>query len=168
MEYVERLHGDQACACARHFYDSNGIFLFLLFWWSTEFTCVFCQRKWPSGHVSRRKTNVSGNLWHLRKSKHGLLIMKDLMRLNRDAHYWYTGGKHFLLRTQFGGVMSHDRFFQIWRYLYLLTPVDRTMQVTNFTRSATFWTNWEQVSWRNLCGTKMWQWTKPWYLLKVA
>ena len=56
------------------------------------------------------------------KAYYGLLIMKDLMRLDRDAHYWYTGGKYFLLRSQFGGVMSRDHFFQNRRYLYFVDP----------------------------------------------
>ena len=62
------------------------------------------------------------------KAYYGLLIMKDILRLDRDAHYWHTGAEHFLLSTKFGGVMSRDRFFQIRRYLYFVDPkkdVDR-------------------------------------------
>ena len=39
---------------------------------------------------------------------YGLLIMKDIIHLHRDAHYWSTSDSHFLLRTQFSAVMSHD------------------------------------------------------------
>ena len=63
------------------------------------------------------------------KTFYGLLIMKDMIRLDRDAHYWSTSDSHYLLRTQFGAVMSRDRFFQIRRYLYFVdpcTPVDRS------------------------------------------
>ena len=56
------------------------------------------------------------------KAYYGLLIMKDILRLDRDAHYWYTGAEYFLLSTKFGGVMSRDRFFQIHRYLYFVVP----------------------------------------------
>ena len=59
------------------------------------------------------------------KAFYGLLIMKDILRLDRDAHYWHVGAKHFLLRTQFSGVMSRDRFFQIRRYLYFVDPKKR-------------------------------------------
>jgi len=44
---------------------------------------------------------------------YGLVIMKDIIKLDRDAHYWYQRGKHFLLFTISGNVMSRDRFFQI-------------------------------------------------------
>ena len=53
---------------------------------------------------------------------YGLLIMKDIIKLDRDHHYWHQGGDHFLLYTRFGQVMSRDRFFQIKRYLYFVDP----------------------------------------------
>ena len=58
------------------------------------------------------------------KVYYGLVIMKDIIKLDRDAHYWHQGGKHFLLYTRFGNVMSRDRFFQIRRYLYFVDPRD--------------------------------------------
>ena len=58
------------------------------------------------------------------KVYYGLAIMKDIIKLDRDAHYWHQGGKHFLLYTRFGNVMSRDRFFQIRRYLYFVDPRD--------------------------------------------
>ena len=48
--------------------------------------------------------------------------MKDILRLDRDAHYWYTGAEYFLVSTKFGGVMSRDQFFQTRRYLYFVDP----------------------------------------------
>ena len=56
------------------------------------------------------------------KAYYGLLIMKDILQLDRDAHYWYTGAEYILLSTKFGGVMSRDQFFQIRRYLYFVDP----------------------------------------------
>ena len=58
------------------------------------------------------------------KAYYGLVIMKDIIKLDRDAHYWHQGGEHFLLYTRFGNVMSRDRFFQIHRYLYFVDPRD--------------------------------------------
>ena len=58
------------------------------------------------------------------KVYYGLVIMKDIIELDRDAHYWHQGGKHFLLYTRFGNVMSRDRFFQIHQYLYFVDPRD--------------------------------------------
>ena len=58
------------------------------------------------------------------KAYYGLVIMKDIIKLDRDAHYWHQGGKRFLLYTRFGNVISRDRFFQIHRYLYFVDPRD--------------------------------------------
>ena len=53
---------------------------------------------------------------------YGLLIVKNILRLDHDAHYWHTGAEYFLLSTKFGGVMSRDRFFQIHWSLYFVDP----------------------------------------------
>ena len=58
------------------------------------------------------------------KVYYGLVSMKDIIKLDRDAHYWHQGSKHFLLCTRFGNVMSRDRFFQIHWYLYFVDPRD--------------------------------------------
>ena len=58
------------------------------------------------------------------KSYYDLVIVKDIIKLDRDVHYWHQGGKRFLLYTRFGNVMSRDRFFQIHRYLCFVDPRD--------------------------------------------
>ena len=42
------------------------------------------------------------------KVYYGLLIMRNILQLDRDAHYWHTGAEYFLLSTKFSGVMSRD------------------------------------------------------------
>ena len=54
---------------------------------------------------------------------YGLVIMKDIIKLDRDIHYWNTDPAYPLLRTSFGDVMSRNRFFQIRRYLYFVFSI---------------------------------------------
>ena len=58
------------------------------------------------------------------KVYYGLVIMKDIIKLDRDAHCWHQGGNHFLLYNRFGNVTSRDRFFQIRWYPYFVDPRD--------------------------------------------
>ena len=41
-----------------------------------------------------------------------------------NSHYLHQGGKHFLLYTRFGNVISRDTFFQIHHYMYFVDPRD--------------------------------------------
>ena len=80
---------------------------------------------------------------------YGLLIMKDMIRLYRDAHYWSTSDSHFLLKTQFSAVMSRVVFvffFKLGGTYTLSTPAHLLIAVTNCTRCATFSTTSEIVS----------------------
>ena len=58
------------------------------------------------------------------KVYYGPVIMKDVIKLDRDAHCWHQGGNHFLLYNRFGNVRSRDRFFQIRWSLYFVDPRD--------------------------------------------
>ena len=55
---------------------------------------------------------------------YGHVIVKDIIKLDRDAHCWHQGSKHFFLYTRSGNVMRRDRFFQIRWYLYFVDPWD--------------------------------------------
>lgn len=56
------------------------------------------------------------------KAFYGIVIMMDIMRLDRDYMYWDTGTKYHMLGTNIAKVMSRDRFFQIRRYLHFCDP----------------------------------------------
>ena len=46
------------------------------------------------------------------KTFYAMRMMMDVLKLDRDVHYWHQGDGHFLLNTRFGWVMSRDRFFR--------------------------------------------------------
>ena len=52
------------------------------------------------------------------KALYGVTLMMDIIRIDRDALYWDTGAKYFMLGTNISKVMSRNCFFQLWRYLY--------------------------------------------------
>ena len=70
----------------------------------------------------------------------GILIMKVILRLDCDAHFWHTGAEHFLLSTEFGGIMSRDGFFQFVDTCTSLIPRKMLTVVTSCTRFGTFLT----------------------------
>ena len=51
------------------------------------------------------------------KALYGVTLMVDIIRIDRDALYWDTGAKYFMLGTNISKVMSRNRFFQLRRYL---------------------------------------------------
>ena len=63
------------------------------------------------------------------KAYYGLVITKDIIKLDRDTHYWHQGGKHFLLYTRFGNVMSRNSVFQIHQYLYSVNTADKLHKI---------------------------------------
>lgn len=73
----------------------------------------------------KRKTDPEGNkcVWsevscEEIKAFYGLSIMMDIIRLDRDEMYWYSGDPHYLLGTNIPSIMTKLRFMQIRRYLH--------------------------------------------------
>ena len=79
----------------------------------------------PTKHKSVWKPLTEAEL----RAYYGLTVMKDILKLDRDTHYWTDDEDHPLLFTRFGRVMPRDRYFQIRRYLCFHdpdVPVDAT------------------------------------------
>ena len=51
------------------------------------------------------------------KLYYGVLIMIDIIKLDRDDHSWKEDERYFMLGTKISDIISRDRFMQIKRYL---------------------------------------------------
>ena len=74
------------------------------------------------------------------KAYYGLVIMKDIITLDRDAHCWHQGGKHFLPYIRFGNVMSRNSLLNPFIPLLCWPNDSLSMLPTNCTKFDTFWT----------------------------
>ena len=74
---------------------------------------------------SKRRDDPDNNkgLWHDTtldeiKAFYGVLIMMDIIKLDREDLYWKESDSHFLLGTNIPDVITRDRCMQIKRYLH--------------------------------------------------
>lgn len=59
------------------------------------------------------------------KVYYGVLIMMDIIKLDRDDLYWKEDEKYFMFGTRISDVISKDRFMQIKRYLNFSNAVEQ-------------------------------------------
>ena len=87
---------------------------------------------------------------------YGLVIMKDIIKLDRDAHYWHQG-----VNTSSSTLDLEMSWVETESFKSINTSTLSTL-LTNCTKFSIFWTVCIRTFRMSMCHMSMWQWMRQW------